>query len=53
MRFAGTGSFKRRYNVSTIDEDGFEWDADNLGKTASHKVSATEAEEAILNDPIY
>lgn len=36
-----------------MDEGGFEWDADNLGKIASHKVSAIEAEETILNDPIH
>jgi uncharacterized DUF497 family protein len=41
------------YNVSTMEEGGFEWDSYNIGHIKRHKVSPSEAEQVIGNDPIF
>ena len=41
------------YNVSTMEEGGFEWDSFNIEHIKQHRVSPSEAEQVITNDPLY
>ena len=41
------------YNVSTMDEGGFEWDSHNIAHIKEHNVPPAEAEQVLINDPLY
>ena len=47
------GTTQSMYNVSTMDEGGFEWDSFNIEHIKQHTVSPSEAEQVITNDPLY
>jgi uncharacterized DUF497 family protein len=41
------------YNVSTMEEGGFEWDSHNIAHIKRHRVSPFEAEQVITSEPLY
>jgi hypothetical protein len=49
----GISITRSMYNVSTMEEGVFEWDSYNIGHIKRHKVSPSEAEQVIGNDPIF